>query len=117
MDQPTSATRNRTAKEKYLIECLQPGLIVPRASGAAVNSSLSTLILSDCYAVIAAFKNLEHVMKKTVLLSMVVFATLLGAGFATDLGDEKFQLIDIFQLEYAADPQISPDGQRIVYVR
>ncbi len=25
--------------------------------------------------------------------------------------------IDIFQLEYAADPQISPDGERIVYVR
>ena len=29
----------------------------------------------------------------------------------------KFTPSDIFQLEYAADPQIAPDGQRIVYVR
>ena len=28
-----------------------------------------------------------------------------------------FQLQDIFELEYAGDPQISPDGHRIVYVR
>ncbi|MFQ5724300.1 MAG: prolyl oligopeptidase family serine peptidase [Terriglobia bacterium] len=28
-----------------------------------------------------------------------------------------FELMDIFNLEYAADPQFSPDGQRIVYVR
>ena len=56
-------------------------------------------------------------MKKTVLLSLVVIATLLGGAFAADLNDEELQLIDIFQLEYAADPQISPDGQRIVYVR
>jgi len=30
---------------------------------------------------------------------------------------DKFQLLDVFQLEYANDPQISPDGKRIVYVR
>jgi dipeptidyl aminopeptidase/acylaminoacyl peptidase len=29
----------------------------------------------------------------------------------------RFQPLDVFQLEYAADPQISPDGKRIVYVR
>jgi acylaminoacyl-peptidase len=67
--------------------------------------------------VIAAFKNLEHMMKKIFLMSMVVFATLLGVAFAADLNNEKLQLIDVFQLEYAADPQISPDGQRIAYVR
>lgn len=31
--------------------------------------------------------------------------------------DSKFQLMDVFRLEYASDPQISPDGQRVVYVR
>ena len=56
-------------------------------------------------------------MNKTVLLSLVFLATLLGGAFAADLNDEELQLIDLFQLEYAADPQISPDGQRIVYVR
>ena len=29
----------------------------------------------------------------------------------------KLQLIDLFQMEYAGDPQISPDGKTIVYVR
>ena len=30
---------------------------------------------------------------------------------------EHFQPVDVFGLEWAADPQISPDGSRIVYVR
>ena len=29
----------------------------------------------------------------------------------------RFEPMDVFQLEYAADPRISPDGTRIVYVR
>ena len=29
----------------------------------------------------------------------------------------RFNTLDIFELEYASDPQISPDGRRIVYVR
>ncbi len=28
-----------------------------------------------------------------------------------------FEPMDVFQLEFAADPQISPDGERVVYVR
>ncbi len=30
---------------------------------------------------------------------------------------DTFQPLDVFELEYAADPQISPDGNRIVYQR
>ena len=29
----------------------------------------------------------------------------------------RFEPMDVFQLEYAADPQISPDGTQVVYVR
>ena len=29
----------------------------------------------------------------------------------------RFEPMDVFQLEYAADPQISPDGSQVVYVR
>ncbi len=29
----------------------------------------------------------------------------------------RFEPMDVFQLEYAADPRISPDGARVVYVR
>jgi dipeptidyl aminopeptidase/acylaminoacyl peptidase len=30
---------------------------------------------------------------------------------------QKLELMDVFQLEYAADPQISPDGESVVYQR
>lgn len=32
-------------------------------------------------------------------------------------GDKKFEALDVFQLEYANDPQISPDGNSIIYRR
>jgi acylaminoacyl-peptidase len=31
--------------------------------------------------------------------------------------DSKFSALDVFELEYASDPQISPDGRQVVYVR
>jgi hypothetical protein len=30
---------------------------------------------------------------------------------------DRFTALDVFQLEYASEPQISPDGSRVVYVR
>ena len=39
-------------------------------------------------------------------------------GLAADLPEaRRLHSIDVFQLEYADDVQISPDGSRIVYVR
>ncbi len=32
-------------------------------------------------------------------------------------GPRLFQPMDVFQLEYASDPQISPDGRQVAYVR
>jgi acylaminoacyl-peptidase len=48
---------------------------------------------------------------------MVLFAALAVFAFAEDPSPDRSQLIDVFQLEYAADPQISPDGNHIVYAR
>jgi acylaminoacyl-peptidase len=48
----------------------------------------------------------------------IVSILLLGAtsaAFATD--DDIFRNTDVFELEVAVDPQISPDGSRIAYVR
>ena len=46
---------------------------------------------------------------------------LLAVGAASALADERqsgrLENIDIFELEYAADPQISPDGTHVAYVR
>lgn len=46
-------------------------------------------------------------------LSILVFVLFSGLSF----GQQVFQPLDVFQLEFAADPQISPDGSQIVYRR
>lgn len=35
----------------------------------------------------------------------------------TDSGIEKFEAKDIFDLEYATDPQVSPDGKSVLFIR
>ena len=52
---------------------------------------------------------------RTILKSIVL---ILFLGH-TVLGQVKsnLELIDIFNMEYVSDPQISPDGNKIIYVR
>ncbi|QOL26687.1 S9 family peptidase [Thalassotalea sp. LPB0316] len=49
----------------------------------------------------------------------LVALTLLGAILFTAQTNaaDTFQATDIFNLEYASDPQLSPDGAKVVYVR
>lgn len=57
---------------------------------------------------------------KFMILGSFVLGFLLPAGAiwaGDDLTAAPLQVMDVFQLEYASDPQISPDGRRIVYVR
>jgi acylaminoacyl-peptidase len=42
---------------------------------------------------------------------------LAGLANGTEHNDNRFGLRDIFELEWASDPQISPSGGHIVYVR
>ncbi len=49
-------------------------------------------------------------MKKIFWLLFVLIST---GSYAQD----KFDYMDIFQLEWVSDPQISPDGQKIIYAR
>ncbi len=63
--------------------------------------------------------------------SLLTVVPVLAAGLiatipATFVGDEpagrqpvdtRLQLMDVFDLEFAGEPQISPDGQRVVYLR
>jgi len=46
---------------------------------------------------------------------LLIFAVVLTHTLAT--AQEKLSLLDIYELEYISDPQISPDGSRILYVR
>ncbi len=50
------------------------------------------------------------------LAATLVTATLL-APTRPGAAQSSFEPMDVFQLEYAADPQISPDGGQVVYVR
>ncbi len=54
----------------------------------------------------------------TSLSVLVLSIALVLPSPATAQGTSgRFELIDVFGLEYASDPQISPDGSQIVYVR
>ncbi len=53
-------------------------------------------------------------MIKNIVLALLPIA-ISSATFADDL--KPFKAEDVFELEYANDPQIAPDGSHIVYTR
>ncbi len=55
-------------------------------------------------------------MATRTCLSLLAGVTLMGAASAQDAGG-PLQFSDVFSLEMAASPQISPDGGQIAYVR
>jgi dipeptidyl aminopeptidase/acylaminoacyl peptidase len=48
---------------------------------------------------------------------LTLFIILILVSFASAQDKKHLQMIDVFDLEYADDPQISSDGRHIVYVR
>ena len=58
-------------------------------------------------------------LKRIVILAtlVVLLARALPAESLARGSSNRFEPIDIFEIEWASDPQISPDGSRIVYVR
>ena len=56
-------------------------------------------------------------MTRPAPVILLIIALTWTSAVADEIDDGKLNLIDVFQLEYAADPQISPDGERVVYVR
>ena len=58
---------------------------------------------------------------KQRLLAMAAVAALLSAAPALAKEDEapskRFTAERVFDMEYATDPQVSPDGKTVVYVR
>ena len=53
----------------------------------------------------------------TAALALNTFPVHAEAQTSPDAGSARFEPMDVFQLEFAVDPQISPDGDRVVYVR
>lgn len=62
-------------------------------------------------------------MKTRTTAALLCFAAVFAFSAPT-LGEDRpgvparrFEPLDVFDLEYATDPQISPDGEKVVYVR
>ncbi|MGH1435083.1 MAG: S9 family peptidase [Lewinella sp.] len=55
-------------------------------------------------------------LTRTLFLLLVTFLFIQGAALQTT-EISPFSYLDVFELEYASDPQISPDGEHIVYRR
>lgn len=51
------------------------------------------------------------------LLSVALLCTTTTALAQTDNEDREFKALDVFDIEWAEDPQISPDGRHVVYRR
>ena len=55
---------------------------------------------------------------RVVLSASLALATVVPSWAADEeKPSQNLEVMDVFQLEYAADPQISPDGSQIIYAR
>ena len=54
-----------------------------------------------------------------IICSVLVFAAMSAnvSSGADKIDDGRFRMIDVFDIEFASDPQISPNGKQVVYVR
>ena len=66
--------------------------------------------------VIVKFRSTNITIMKRFLLSLA-FTIFLSTTVSSQEDKAVFSYLDVFELEYAADPQISPDGTTIVYRR
>ena len=55
--------------------------------------------------------------RRTPSIALVLALAAVGTAAAQETDAPHFQPMDVFELEFAADPQISPDGSQVVYVR
>ena len=59
--------------------------------------------------------NTLRFIEKTFLTASLMFVTVLSINATENFS--KFEPMDVFDLEWATDPRVSPDGRTIVYVR
>jgi len=52
---------------------------------------------------------------KKIIATLLLFVAINSLGFGQV--QSNLELLDIFNMEYVSDPQISPDGSKIIYVR
>ncbi len=63
------------------------------------------------------FKLRQAALQPTFVLITFLALPAKAVDFRQPPDPHRFNLVDVFELEWASDPQISPDGSRVVYVR
>ena len=58
-----------------------------------------------------------HIRSVLVAFTAMALSTPIMAANSEKIDDGTFRAKDVFDLEYASDPRISPDGSQVVYVR
>ncbi len=58
-----------------------------------------------------------HTLLPRIILFCLVTVGATQAGAAAEDGVDRFEPMDVFDLEWADDPQVSPDGTTVAYVR
>jgi hypothetical protein len=59
----------------------------------------------------------QHWQCYYLLSSLFGVIVSLATGLAADLPENRLRLLDLFDLEFASEPQIAPDGSRVIFVR
>ena len=62
-------------------------------------------------------KTARRYMRYRLRLLVPVLCLLMAVPFGAEAQETPFGSMDVFDLEWVTDPQISPDGEQIVYVR
>ena len=58
---------------------------------------------------------MNEAIRRLTLCACLVFPAAIAT--ADEKRDDQLTLMDVFELEYASDPRIAPDGESVVYVR
>jgi len=75
-------------------------------------------MLAILYLISMKGKKMKRIYVFFVWLSILMIAPIGIQSQSAEASKQKFfHPVDVFQLEYVSDPQISPDGEKIVYVR
>jgi len=56
-------------------------------------------------------------MRSSVIAILILLAVAPGLARSAPAAKKAFQPLDVFELQWASDPQISPDGRQVAYMR
>ena len=101
----------------YRVSCRQSSPRVTESltgPNSVVSEPMVTTLITDPKYKLHNIESEDVSMKKS-LLPAILAVTLSIPSYADDV--RRFKAEDVFELEYASDPRIAPDGSKIVYER